>query len=130
MKKYVRIFTIALLTAAAILLAYFVGTGMLVKNDVYLGEYYVSEDGKSLTFTVGVASSMGFVRTFRDKGGGVKPHYLTFYSCFGGLNSSFGTKTSFVLPTEANDTEIYFNRRRAGYELVLRKNADGIWEKP
>jgi hypothetical protein len=74
---------------------------------------------------------MGYVRGFKDNGGGVKPHYLTFYSTFGGLNSSFGAVNSFVLELGKNDTEIYFNRPNGGYELVLVKNIDtGEWERP
>ena len=74
---------------------------------------------------------MGYVRGFKDNGGGVKPHYLTFYSTFGGLNSSFGTVNSFVLELGKDDTEIYFKRPNGGYELVLVKNGDtGEWERP
>ncbi len=64
---------------------------------------------------------MGYIRGFKDKSGGVKPHYLTFYSAFGGLNSSFGTVNTFVLELESDDAEIYFNRANGGYELVLQK---------
>jgi len=57
-----------------------------------------------------------------------KPHYLTFYSTFSGLNSSFGAKCEFELDLNENDTEIYFNRANGGYELVLKKNEKtGEW---
>lgn len=98
------------------------------KTDVALGEYSVSEDGTKLTFHTGVMSSMGYIRGFKDNGGGVKPHYLTFYSTFGGLNSSFGAKSEFELELDENDTEIYFGRSDGGYELVLQKDIDtGEW---
>lgn len=42
----------------------------------------------------------------KDNGGGVKPHYLTFYSTFGGINSSFGAVNSLVLELGKDDTEI------------------------
>lgn len=60
-----------------------------------------------------------------------KPHYLTFYSTFGGVNSSFGTVNTFILELDPDDTEIYFNRPGGGYELVLEKNTEtGEWVRP
>lgn len=74
---------------------------------------------------------MGYIRGFKDVGGREKPHYLTFYSTFGGLNSSFGAKNEFILELGENDSEIYFNRKDGGYELVLQKNIEtGEWVKP
>ena len=74
---------------------------------------------------------MGYTRGFKNKGGGIKSHYLTFYSTFGELNSSFGMEKTFVIEIEDDDTEIYFNRPNGGYELVLFKNTDnGEWERP
>lgn len=112
-------------------LSYMIGTGFMKRTDVALGEYSVSEDDKILTFHAGVSSSMGYTRGFKDHGGGVKPHYLTFYSTFGGLNSSFGAKNEFTLELEETDTEIYFGRTDGGYELVLQKDVEtGQWVRP
>lgn len=111
--------------------SYLIGTGLMKRTDVILGDYTVSEDGKEMTFHAGVSSSMGYIRGFTDKGGGVKPHYLTFYSTFGGLNSALGSKNEFVLELREDDSEIYFNRPDGGYELVLEKNMEtGEWERP
>ena len=103
-----------------------------MKNpNVALGSYSVSEDGSEITLNVGVWTSMGYIRDFKDNGGGVKPHYLTFYSTFGGLNSSFGSKSTFALELSPNDTEIFFNRTDGGYELVLVKDeVTGQWRRP
>ena len=110
---------------------FLVGTGLNKRTDIVLFDYSVSEDGTQLTFNAHVMSSMGYIRGFEDNGGGVKPHYLTFYSTFGGLNSSFGAKSEFVLELTENDTEIYFNRADSGYELVLQKNEEtGEWATP
>lgn len=122
----------ALVISVLVLLVIFVwvGTGFIKRTDVVLGEYSVSQDGTKLTFSAGTASSMGYTRGFRDAGGGVKPHYLTFYSTFGGLNSSFGAKSEFELDLDTTDTEIYFSRGD-GYELVLYKDAAaGEWKRP
>ena len=84
-----------------------------------------------LTFNTYSTSSMGYIRGFKDVEGREKPHYLTFYSTFGGLNSSFGAKNEFILELGENDSEIYFNRKDGGYELVLQKNIEtGEWVKP
>lgn len=111
-----------IIVLGVLILSFLVGTGFIKRTDVALGEYSVSEDGKMLTFNAGVTSSMGYTRGFKDNGGGVKPHYLTFYSTFGGLNCSLGAQSKFVLDLDENDTEIYFGRADGGYELVLQKD--------
>lgn len=116
---------IVLLTAS-----YFIGTGFIERTDVILTDYSVSEDGTQITLNASVSSSMGYIRGFKNNGGGVKSHYLTFYSTFGGLNSKLGAKNEFVLEVNEDDSEIYFNRAGGGYELVLQKNTEtGEWEK-
>ena len=126
-----KIIIIALIVVVAISASYLIGTGYIINGGVYLGEYNVSEDGMEMTFNAGVASSMGFIRGYKDEGGGIKPHYLKFYSAFGGLNGSWGATNEFVLPLDADDAEIYFYRGNGGYELVLQKNEEsGLWERP
>ena len=126
-----KILIIMLAVVVVLSSLYFVGTGFFERSDVYLGDYSVSEDGTELTFNASVASSMGFIREYKDNGGGVKPHYLTFYSTFGGLNSSFGANKEFVFELDKDDSEIYFKRAKGGYELMLQKNAEtGAWERP
>ncbi len=128
-KKSIVVITISVI--AVIIMSFFVGTGFTKRVDVVLLDYSVSEDGTKLTFNTGIISSMGYTRGFKDIGGGVKPHYLVFYSSFGGLNSSFGAKSEFELYLDEDDTEIYFNRADGGYELVLQKSMQtGKWEKP
>lgn len=128
MKKKI---VVAIIMIVVIISAFLIGTGFQKRTDVVLFDYSVSEDGTAINLGVQVSSSMGYVRGFKNKGGGVKPHYLTFYSTFGGLNSSFGAVDSFVLELEEDDTEIYFNRPDGGYELVLAKNKEtGEWFRP
>lgn len=130
MKKK-KIVIVTIMVIGVLVLSFFIGAGFRRRTDVVLTEYSVSEDGKKLNFNVGVMSSMGYIRGFKDGGGGVKPHYLTFFSTFGGLNSSFGAKSEFELDLDENDAEIYFCRADGGYELVLQKNVDtGEWTKP
>lgn len=128
MKKKI-ILTVAIVVV--LIASFLISTGLMKRTDVVLLDYAVAEDGSAISLDVQVSSSMGYVRGFKDNGGGVKPHYLTFYSTFGGLNSSFGTANLFVLELGKDDTEIYFNRPNGGYELVLVKNVDtGEWERP
>lgn len=111
--------------------SYLIGTGLRKRTDVILTGYSVSEDGTEITLEASVQSSMGYIRGFKDAGGSIKPHYLTFYATFDGLNSSFGAKNAFVLKVNEDDCEIYFNRADGGYELVLQKNLEtGMWEEP
>ena len=130
MKKK-RIAIILVLIIVVLFTSFLLGTGFMARTDVILVDYAVSTDGTTLTFKAGVPTSMGYIRGFENKyGGGVKPHYLTFYSTFGGFNSSFGAKNEFVLDLGKDDAEIYFNRPDGGYELVLQKNIiTGEWER-
>lgn len=123
---------IVVIAIICILMAGFlVSTGFQKRTDVVLLDYSVSEDGTSITLNVGVPTSAGYIRRFKDNGGGVKPHYLTFYSTFGGINSSLGAKSSYVLEIAPDDTEIYFNRAGDGYEIVLAKDEEtDQWLKP
>ena len=87
----------------------------------------IKKESESLDFT-GLKIPRDY---FKDKGGGVKPHYLTFYSTFGGLNSSFGSINEIELELSRDNTEIYFNRPGGGYELVLKKDiATDEWIRP
>ncbi len=127
-KKLILISVIAVIVILTV--SFFVGTGFIERTDVILTDYSVSEDGTQITLNASVSSSMGYIRGFKNNGGGVKPHYLTFYSTFGGLNSKLGAKNEFVLEVNEDDSEIYFNRAGGGYELVLQKNTEtGEWEK-
>lgn len=121
-----------LLTALLVLLAsWLIGSGFSEQTAVALMDYTVSEDGTEITLHTAVMSSMGYVRGFRDSGGGVKPHYLTFYGAFGGLNGGWGARDTFRLALDEEDNEIYFNRGGGGYELVLEKDPEtGAWLRP
>lgn len=119
---------VAIAIIIVLIASFLIGTGFCKRNDVILVDYSVALDGTAISFEVQIPSSIGYIRGFQDKGSGVKPHYLTFYSTFGGLNSSLGAVNTFELELEPNDTEIYFNRPNKGYELVLVKDKEtGQW---
>ena len=128
MKKKIIIIVSVLVVVAIIL---FIATGLTKNPSVVIREYSVNEDGSKLNFTVGMPFSIGYTRGYKNKGGGVKSHYLDFYNTFGVINSSLGAKFEYVLELDKDDTEIYFNRSGGGYELVLQKNQEtGEWERP
>lgn len=70
-KKTIVFVTVAVFMT--LLLSFFVGSGFQKRTDVALYDYSLSENGKELTFFAHVSSSMGYIRGFADKGGGVKP---------------------------------------------------------
>ena len=126
-----KIIIISVVVIILLVGGYFVGSGFVKRADVGLSDFSISEDGTEITFNTTIWSSMGFTRGFKDDGGGVKPHYLTFYSTFGGLNSQLGAKSEHILTLGKDDTEIYFNRADGGYELVLQKDKEtGEWISP
>lgn len=125
MKKAIAV-TLCLLCIAALCIF---ALGFTVQPSAYItDDFSVSEDGSEITFRVGVGASMGYIRTYRDEGGGNEPHYLKFYSAWGGFNSSLGAKSEFTLPLSPDDTEIHVYHGDAGYDLALQKDpASGEW---
>ena len=126
MKKKV---IIIILVALGLVFLWIIASGFSIQTNTYItDDFVVSEDGSMITFKVDVGSSMGYVRGYKDDGGGVKPHYLKFYSDWGGLNSSIDAKNEFVLELEPEDTEIYLYHGDGGYELALKKDVtSGEW---
>ena len=102
---------IIILVGLCIPILWGIASGFSIQTSAYItDDFVVSEDGSKITFKVGVGSSMGYVRDYKDEGGGVKPHYLKFYSAWGGFNGSIGAKHEFVLELAPEDTEIYVYR--------------------
>lgn len=91
-------------------------------SDVFLNDYSISEDGNVMTLKVGVASSMGYVRTMKEKQDEHKV-FLTFYSTYG-LNSNIGANSEFQIDLKPTINEIYFYRGDSGYKLILQKNEE------
>ena len=120
---------LVMLSMLGLIFAWMIISGYSYQTSAYItDQFVVSEDGKELKFTIAVGSPMGYVRGFKDEGGGVKPHYLKFYSAWGGLNSSIGAKSEYVLKLDPNDTEIYVYHGDRGYSLALKKDIEsGEW---
>lgn len=120
---------IACAVIAALVLAYFIGTGFLKVSSAHIVEYSVSADGREITLQVSVSTSMGYIRkaAVHQQGGGKL--YIDFYSAFGGLNGSIGAKTRYTLPLDEDTEIIAVYRGENCYEEALRKDGDGVWRR-
>lgn len=99
------------------------------RTDVYLKNFKISSDGKTMTLNVGVSSSSGYIRKIKRTSGSMN-YYFTFYSTFG-INSKIGSKDSFKIELDQDVDEIYFSTGEKGYSLVLQKNKEtGKWFIP
>lgn len=123
-KRVLVIFGIIVVLAIG---ALFISSGFNKRTDVGLVDHSVSEDGSVITVHTGLAGSMGYIRDIN-----IEYHrdaiYCSFYSAFGGLNSSIGSKDRYKIKLNDASTKIYFDRGEAGSVLVLQKNeATNTW---
>lgn len=126
MKK--KFWTATVLTVL-VLGGYGVSSGFMKVNSAYIQDYTVSEDGSEITLEIGVADSAGYVRKIMEhqqQGGKL---YLDCYAAFGGVNGSVGVRTTYTLPLEEETFLIGLYRQDNCYEEVLRKDAQGIWQR-
>lgn len=110
----------------AILGILFFATGR-ARTDVYLKDYELSLDGKTMTLKIGVSSSSGYIRKMKQTSGSMN-YYLSFYSTFG-INSKLGAQDTFEIKIDSNVDEIYFYTGNKGYKKVLQKTESGKWAK-
>lgn len=126
MNKKVKIL-IVIIVVILIIFAGILSTGGK-RADIMLNAYSISEDGSVMTVKVGVASSMGYVRTMKVKQKNDNK-YITFYSTYG-LNSNFLANDEFEIELTPDCEEIYFYNGDGEYKLVLLKNKEtNEWER-
>ena len=98
------------------------------RTDVFLKDFQLSKDGKTMTLKVGVSSSAGYIRKIKQTSGSSNGYY-TFYSTYG-INSKIGAKETFKIELNKDTDEIYFYTGNKEYKLVLVKNpTTEEWEK-
>ena len=124
MKKKVMI--ISFIVLVLILIGFFLALGGK-RTDVFLKDFELSQDGKTMTLKVGVSSSAGYIRKMKQTSGSMN-YYFTFYSTFG-INSKLGAKDTFEIELDNNVDEIYVYTGGKGYKKVLEKTNDGDWVK-
>lgn len=95
-------------------------------TNVFLKDYEVSPDGKTIKIEVGVSSSMGYIKNIRVTQG-AENQYITFYSTFG-LNNEFNSNNEFEVELDPLCQKIYFYEGDDKYHLVLQKNQSNGWE--
>ncbi|MBQ8902657.1 MAG: hypothetical protein IJY87_06355 [Bacilli bacterium] len=117
---------------ASIVIIAFISLFILItgraRTDVYLKDYEISSDGKTMTLKIDVTNSSGYVRKMKRTSGSTN-YYYTFYSTFG-INSKIGAKDTFTINLDENVNEIYFYTGDGGYKLVLQKDINDNWIKP
>ena len=124
MKKKVMI--ISFIVLVLIVMGFFLALGGK-RTDVFLKDFELSQDGKTMTLKVGVSSSAGYIRKMKQTSGSMN-YYFTFYSTFG-INSKLGAKDTFEVELDNNVDEIFFYTVGNGYIKVLEKNEKGVWVK-
>ena len=129
MKKKIFIAAAVVLAAIILLLGiYAVGFGFTKITSVYVSDYIVSEDGTEMDIRIFVGSSVGFVRRVAARQEPDGRIYLDCYSAFGGINGSLGAKSEFVIGLPADADTILINRND-GYDVILVKDAGGVWQR-
>ena len=87
------------------------------KTDVYLKDFEVSADGKTMTLKIGVSNNTGYVKKMKRTNGSSNEYY-TFYSTYG-INSKIGAKDTFKIELDDDIDEIYFYTGDKEYEKKL-----------
>ncbi len=118
LKKRIIFLVVVIILVA---LVWTIGSGFMMRTDVYLERFTVSEDGSQITLEVAVTSSAGYVRAVANRSDNPERQDLYFYSAFGGLNGSIAARDKFVVPISNDCKEIYFYQI-GGFELVLKKD--------
>ena len=130
-KRILSVVVSVVITFLILVASLFVATGFTKNPSVQIVDYSVSDDGRELTFSIGMPFTIAYVRGYIDVGGGEEQHYLDFYNTFGSIIRSWGAQFEYVLELDESDTEIYFNREDGAYELVLKKDPiTGEWVRP
>ena len=124
-----KVLLCAVATAVLLFGIYMILPGFTKITSAYISEFSLSDDGSEITINVSVGSSVGFVRkvaVHQQEGGKL---YLDCYSAFGGLNGSIGAKSTYTVKLDEDTEIIALFRNDNCYEEVLRKSADGSWER-
>lgn len=124
MKKYVLILAVLMIVAVG---ASFISSGFEKRTDVYLLNFSVSGDGSVITIETTLSGSMGYIRDIETERVN-DAVYCSFFSAFGGLNSSIGAKSRFEIKLDDSSAKIYFDRGKGPADLVLKKDpATNAW---
>ncbi len=126
MKKAIIIVLCSILFLCAL---YIFGSGFTKCGSAFILDYIVSDDGKEMTITIGVGSSIGYIRkvSVHQQDGGKL--YLDCISAFGGINGSIGAKNNYVIPLSDDTHTICMYRNDSSFEAVLVRDTSGKWNR-
>jgi len=129
MKKHKKIAVMILALVLALAALYVIAPGFTKQGNVYIADYAVSEDGTEMAVTVGVSTSIGYVRkvsAHQQHGGKL---YLDCYTAFGGINGDWGAKTDYTIQIDEDTKMIALYRSADCYDPVLEKDENGEWQR-
>ncbi len=129
MKKPVRIAIIALAVIIALTAIYLVAPGFTKMGNIFIVDFSASEDGSEMTITVGVSTSIGYIRKVSEHQQHGGKLYLDCYSAFGGINGSWGAKSEYTIQIDEDTEMIALYRSADCYDPVLEKNENGDWQR-
>ena len=129
MKKYKRIVAIALTIVVALAALYVIAPGFAKQGNAYIVDYSLSEDGTEMTITVGVSTSIGYIRKVSEHQQHGGKLYLDCYSAFGGINGSWGATSEYTIQIDEDTEMIALYRSADCYDPVLEKDANGEWQR-
>lgn len=128
-KRWMKYLACMCALIAGLAAVYLLGTGLMKRTDVFIGEYMLSDDGEMMTVRAGVAGSMGYIRDVSVRQEGERL-CLVFYSAFGGLNGNWGAKDEFTFCVDSDVMEIAVYRGSGTYEVMLKKVPEtGEWAR-
>ena len=129
MKKYKKAAVIVLAIIVALAGLYVIAPGFTKQGNAYIVDYYVSEDGTEMTITVGVSTSIGYIRKVSEHQQHGGKLYLDCYSAFGGINGSWGATSEYTIQIDEDTEMIALYRSADCYDPVLEKDANGEWQR-
>lgn len=95
--------------------------------EVYLNDFAVTDNMKTIELDVDEANRFGHIRTLKAKQE-EDSLYITFYSTY--VDNALNANKMFSINVESDCDKIYFYRRgKEKWELVLQKDNTGAWER-
>jgi len=129
-KRKTKRVLLALLGAAAIptalVCAWLLISGSFARTDVFMADYTYMESNV-ITLRVGLAGSMGYVRSWRNVSDDPAVMQLQFYSAYGGFNSKLGARNVFLLQPAEECTEICIHCSDGAYPILRKDALTGQW---
>ena len=108
---------------------YLFGFGLQKNASIFIADYSLSADGTEMTVQVSSTSSVGFVRDFSYSLNEDGILEVGFYSAFGGINGSWGAKSTYVIPLKEKCVAIALYKNIGDYRIVLEKDENGNWNR-